>query len=196
MPAVGPTRPIGLIRPTAPVLRSYSSAVSSEPERTADGRWIVVGGRRWRATDPSIPEPFRQELVDELMDARRAVGDARRRGDSDGEAAARTRVGRAKTALGERGEPWWEPPTDAGGRARLAATMLALAKHRGSKKTICPSDATRAIGGGSWRSLSTLAREVARDLASAGDVDILQRGEVLDPHAEWKGPIRIRMRST
>jgi len=71
-----------------------------------------------------------------------------------------------------------------------------LAKHRGSKKTICPSDATRAIGGGSWRSLSTLAREVARDLASAGDVDILQRGEVLDPHAEWKGPIRIRMRST
>lgn len=25
-------------------------------ERTDDGRYIVVKGRRWRASDPSIPE--------------------------------------------------------------------------------------------------------------------------------------------
>ncbi|MFD3568670.1 hypothetical protein [Streptomyces sp. NPDC058667] len=28
----------------------------SHPEHTADGRYIVVGGRRWRATDPDVPE--------------------------------------------------------------------------------------------------------------------------------------------
>ena len=167
-------------------------AVSST-ERTPDGRWIVVDGRRWRATDPTIPEPFRQELVDELMDARRAVGAARRASDAAAEAGARTRVGDTKVALGERGEPWWEAPTAAGTRARLTATMLALARHRGPDKTICPSDATRTIGGESWRSLSAVAREVARELAAAGDVDVLQRGVVLDPAAPWKGPIRIRI---
>ena len=35
----------------------------ADVERTDDGRWIVLGGRRWRATDPDIPEPFRQHLV-------------------------------------------------------------------------------------------------------------------------------------
>ena len=28
----------------------------AEPERTPDGHHIVVNGRRWRATDPLIPE--------------------------------------------------------------------------------------------------------------------------------------------
>ena len=76
-------------------------------ERTPDGRHIVVDGRRWRATDPSIPEERRQELVKELMSARSAVGWAKRRGDRDAERAARARVHRAKVALGERGPAWW-----------------------------------------------------------------------------------------
>jgi hypothetical protein len=25
-------------------------------ERTEDGRYVVIRGRRWRATDPSVPE--------------------------------------------------------------------------------------------------------------------------------------------
>jgi hypothetical protein len=57
---------------------------------------------------PSIPEERRQELVNELMDARRAVGEAKRKSDSEAERAARARVHAAKVALGERGEPWWE----------------------------------------------------------------------------------------
>ena len=68
----------------------------AEPERTPDGRYIVVDGRRWRATDPSIPEALAAELRSELMAARRAVG-AR-------EPDARARVQDAKVALGERGE--------------------------------------------------------------------------------------------
>ncbi|HYO03355.1 MAG TPA: DUF3253 domain-containing protein [Mycobacterium sp.] len=37
-------------------------------------------------------------------------------------------------------------------------------------------------------------RDVARALAKAGDVDITQKGAVLDPDSAWRGPIRIRIR--
>lgn len=162
-------------------------------ERSDDGRWVVVGGRRWRATDPAIPEPFRQELVDELMDARRAVGSARRAGDEGAETAARARVHRAKVALGERGRPWWEEPSDASERDRLEAILLALAGHRGPDRTICPSDVARARGGDGWRGRMELVRDIARDLARDRTVSISQRGATLDPDEMWRGPIRIRM---
>ena len=166
-----------------------SSAVRAE-----DGRWVVVGGRRWRASDPAIPETFRQQLVDELMAARRAVGAAKRTGDPDAEASARTRVQAAKVALGERGRPWWEEPTDASRRERLEAAVVALSSQRGPEKTICPSDAARAVGGEDWRSQMDLAREVARALAKEGRVEVLQQGERLDPEGEWRGPVRLRLR--
>ena len=50
-----------------------------------DERWIVIDGRRWRRSDPSLPEARRKELVGELMSARSAVGWAKRRGDADAE---------------------------------------------------------------------------------------------------------------
>jgi len=77
-------------------------------EHTPDGRYVVIRGRRWRATDPLLPEEVAARLRAELMAARRAVGAALRAGDADAERAARDRVHRAKTALGERGQPWWE----------------------------------------------------------------------------------------
>jgi len=157
-----------------------------------EGRWITIDGRRWRATDPQVPETFRHELVDELMSARREVGRARRSGSAEEQRDARTRVQRAKVALGERGEPWWETPSAEGREARLRATTLALADHRSPGRTICPSDVARAVGGDGWRSLMEPVREVVRDLARSGEVEILQRGEVLDPDGGWRGPIRIR----
>ncbi|NJA60652.1 hypothetical protein HC023_32675, partial [Streptomyces sp. NEAU-H3] len=45
-----------------------------EPERTADGRYVLVRGRRWRATDPALPEEVARRLRHHLMAARRAVG--------------------------------------------------------------------------------------------------------------------------
>jgi hypothetical protein len=71
---------------------------------------VIIDGRRWRATDPSIPEERRKELVGELMSARRAVAAAKRNSDSGAERAARDRVHAAKVALGERDDPWWERP--------------------------------------------------------------------------------------
>ena len=79
------------------------------PERTDDGRYVIIDGRRWRATDPNLPEERRKELMRELMSARSAVGWAKRRGDAQAEKAARERVHAAKVALGERGPKWWDP---------------------------------------------------------------------------------------
>ena len=77
-------------------------------EHTPDGHHLAIDGRRWRATDPDLPEDVAAVLRRELMSARRAVGAALRAQDPEAEAAARARVHRSKTALGERGTPWWE----------------------------------------------------------------------------------------
>ncbi|GAA0626588.1 hypothetical protein HPO96_36785 [Kribbella sandramycini] len=77
-------------------------------ERTPDGRYVVINGRRWRATDPAIPAEAQAQLRSALMGARRAVRKALRDGDSAAERAARARVQVANEALGERGTPWWE----------------------------------------------------------------------------------------
>jgi hypothetical protein len=159
-----------------------------------DGRWITIDGRRWRATDPGLDDRFRKELVDELMAARRSVGQAKRSGDGECERTARRRVHLAKVALGERGEPWWDPPTEPGQVARLGAITLTLARHRSPDRTICPSDVARAVGGDGWRSLMEPVRDVIRDLARRGEVEVTQRGEVLDPADPWAGPVRVRAR--
>ncbi|WP_006247239.1 DUF3253 domain-containing protein [Mycolicibacterium tusciae] len=75
---------------------------------------------------------------------------------------------------------------------QLREAILALAHERAPAKTICPSDAARAVGGDQWRDLMEQARHISRDLARAGEVEIMQHGEVLDPDAQWRGPIRIR----
>lgn len=55
-----------------------------------------------------VPEEVGAQLRRQLMDGRRAVGAALRAQDAAAEAQARAVVHRAKTALGERGTPWWE----------------------------------------------------------------------------------------
>ena len=92
---------------------------------TPDGRYIVVRGRLWRAANPALPEAVRSALVQQLMQARRAVkaalagaeADTRTRTgtgtgtgtDTDAQALrqARAAVQAAKVGLGERGPVWW-----------------------------------------------------------------------------------------
>lgn len=87
--------------------RRCAPAPDQGPERTPDGRYIVVRGRLWRAANPALSESEREALVRELMAARRAVGAAQRAGDATAVKAARARVHAAKVALGERGPVWW-----------------------------------------------------------------------------------------
>lgn len=88
----------------------------------------------------------------------------------------------------------WIAASLEGVNQRLRTTILELARERGPDKTICPSDAARAIGGDDWRDLMDDARDVARSLAREGLVDVTQKGDALDPDATWRGPIRIRIR--
>ena len=97
--------------------------MTREVEHTADGRWIVVDGRRWRTADPSLPEDVRARLLHHLGVGRSGVRAAR--GDDAAVAAARARVQLAKTGLGERGTAWWEQSQDER-QARWEAALTEL----------------------------------------------------------------------
>ncbi|MFJ4038076.1 biopolymer transporter Tol [Microbacterium sp. NPDC090007] len=90
-----------------------------------DDRWLVIDGRRWRRTDPALPDPIVQRLRSHLGRARSAVRTAKRSEDDAAVADARRRVGLAKHGLGERGPRWWDDETSARlDRAREALDEL------------------------------------------------------------------------
>ncbi|MFC9030625.1 hypothetical protein [Streptomyces arboris] len=113
---------------------------ADQPERTPDGRYIVVKGRRWRATDPEIPEDVAAELRRHLMAARRGVAAARRNQDPAAEKLARSRVHTAKVALGERGTPWWEQPIAERRRRWEAGAAELDAAGEPGQRTARPAD--------------------------------------------------------
>ena len=82
--------------------------MTREVERTDDGRYVVVDGRRWRTADPALPDDVRERLLHHLGVGRSGVRTAKADGDEEAVAAARARVQLAKTGLGERGTAWWE----------------------------------------------------------------------------------------
>ncbi|WP_026548647.1 hypothetical protein [Arthrobacter sp. Br18] len=80
---------------------------------SSDDRYFRHSGRRWRKTDPSIPEPIRARLVSHLGRGRSGVRNSRENDDGGAAlGAARAIVQLAKEGLGERGTAWWEqsPP--------------------------------------------------------------------------------------
>jgi hypothetical protein len=77
-------------------------------------------------------------------------------------------------------------------RARAREAILELLEQRDPGKTICPSDAARALGGDDgFRSLMDLVRDAAGDLVEAGQIEVTQHGEPVDLDRA-KGPIRLR----
>ena len=84
-----------------------AAAPTDGPLRTPDGRYIVVRGRLWRASDPRLTEAERARHTAALMTARREVGAALRADDEARLRDARRAVDAAKVALGERGPVWW-----------------------------------------------------------------------------------------
>ncbi|MFG6401136.1 biopolymer transporter Tol [Microbacterium sp. P04] len=88
----------------------------------SDDRWMIIDGRRWRKTDPVLPDETVAALRSHLGRGRSGVRVARLSGNTEREATARHRVGLAKRGLGERGPYWWDEPE----AARLARAREAL----------------------------------------------------------------------
>lgn len=88
------------------VERAGKSSPGTEFPDTPDGRYFVVRGRLWRKSNPALLPSRRDELVRELMSARRNV--QKFKGDRHSLSEARSRVDAVKVALGERGPIWWD----------------------------------------------------------------------------------------
>lgn len=146
------------------------------PSAPPPDAYLEIEGRKWRRSDPRIPPQLRQELVNELMAARRAVGAA---ADEATRRRARGRVNDAKVALGERGRAWWLAPSEAGLATRIEAAVRALLHSRRPGATICPSEPARIVDGQSWRPLLPTVRATAAAMAARGEVVVLRGGRRL-----------------
>lgn len=102
-------------RPQDPDAAASAAAIEAE-------RWLVVDGRRWPRTDPSLQAELVDALKSHLGRGRSGIRTAKRAGDDAAIATARERVSLAKHGLGERGHRWWDEPED----ARLARAQEAL----------------------------------------------------------------------
>ena len=76
---------------------------------------------------------------------------------------------------------------------RIEEAILALVEERGPGKTICPSEAARALAGSdpeAWSRLMSDIRHVSVRLMKDGRVVIRRKGRAVDPD-DFKGVYRI-----
>ncbi|EXJ94851.1 hypothetical protein A1O1_03249 [Capronia coronata CBS 617.96] len=85
----------------------------------------------------------------------------------------------------------------------LSTRLQELLSRRAYPKTLCPSEIARSLSSGElrelgvseWRDLMPQLRQMAFDARDSGELDILQKGEVVPRAmglADVNGPIRIR----
>jgi hypothetical protein len=77
----------------------------------------------------------------------------------------------------------------------IAAEILRQTEARGADKSICPSEVARALepSEDAWRRLMGAVRAAAIRLAREGRVEVLRKGKPVDPAAEIRGVIRLRI---
>lgn len=81
------------------------------------------------------------------------------------------------------------------GPAEIEAAILRLAGERGPDRTICPSEAARALAGDhpdNWGPLMQPVRRVAVDLMKRGKVVITRKGRPVDPD-DFRGVYRLSL---
>jgi hypothetical protein len=77
---------------------------------------------------------------------------------------------------------------------RAHAEILRLLDARGPDKTICPSDAARALAGDAdFRPYMEPVRAAVARLAAAGRIEVTQKGEPVRI-GEARGPIRLGLK--
>lgn len=78
----------------------------------------------------------------------------------------------------------------------VESTILALVAERGAAKTICPTDAARAIAEArgeddlGWRKWLPHVRNAAKGLARQGRLVIYRKGKPADPD-DFRGVVRL-----
>jgi hypothetical protein len=81
---------------------------------------------------------------------------------------------------------------------RISAAILRLVAARGTAKSVCPTEAARALAAAdpplAWRGQLPGVHRVARLLAREGRIEILRKGRPVAPEAA-RGVIRLRLRS-
>ncbi len=83
------------------------------------------------------------------------------------------------------------PPPARDDKAAVERTLLELLARRGATSSVCPPEVARSLWPLAWREHMSDVREVARDLAAQGRLRVTQRGRPIDPHAPWRGPVRL-----
>lgn len=77
-------------------------------------------------------------------------------------------------------------------REALKIAIVELLDSRKPGSSICPSEAARLVFGTNWREQMQLVRDVAIEMRSQEQLEICQKGHVIDP-LTTKGPIRVRL---
>ncbi|MEL6287215.1 MAG: DUF3253 domain-containing protein [Pseudomonadota bacterium] len=80
----------------------------------------------------------------------------------------------------------------------ISAVILALTRTRGPEKSICPSEAARALvshgaDDDAWRPLMPAVRAQAVVLARTGAIEITQKGSPVPDLDAIRGAIRLRL---
>jgi hypothetical protein len=80
-------------------------------------------------------------------------------------------------------------------QAAITEEILRQTTARGAEKSICPSEVARALAPeeDAWRRLMGPVRAAAIRLAREGRVEVLRKGKPVDPSAEIRGVIRLRV---
>ena len=89
------------------------------------------------------------------------------------------------------------------GPSSITEWISHLTQERGFEKSICPSEVARAFrpkkpgevpGKELWRSYMRQVRAEAIGLARKGEIDILRKGQPIDPQKPFKGVYRLRLK--
>lgn len=78
--------------------------------------------------------------------------------------------------------------------AELEACLLRLCRARGPGRSICPSEAARALDADEWRALMPAIRAAAARLVARGELRATRAGREIHPEAPG-GPIRLWWRA-
>ena len=76
--------------------------------------------------------------------------------------------------------------------AQIEEEIMRLVHLRGPKKSICPSEAARHLGGADYQEIMPRVRDVAGQLIRRQMIRATQKGQTVDPDSA-RGPIRLTL---